>query len=351
MNDFNKLLELNPNDKIAFRGRARIHQQEGNIQAALADLEAALKIDPAYASAFQLRAVIRYENSELDEAINDISKTIELEKTKFCVDYLLRGSIYALKGDMRKCSYDMNQALDCTDAVESDKLCITYLSRISQFIGCENVPSLKQICIRVINENADFKWDFTKLPKEIQHELANWQGVPRVTSEFKSFLCGLYQFNMKKPTIKELLDHLSNETKKCKIRLNTSVEKTLFCDMWTFLMFFKYVKWFPEVPRSAENLSALLQNYTSIITVEGQSKEQANAEIAQLVRIGATYPPFVAYMYFLLHIDSVSAVLDKHIWDVLKEMPRGTTQELDVFYETAEELVKQQFVDTFLNQP
>lgn len=81
MTDYNRALQINPNDERARTGRGNAHVSAGNWTAALADLSKAIELSPTNAASYQNRAVIHFKMQQYDNAWSDIAQCKKLGGT------------------------------------------------------------------------------------------------------------------------------------------------------------------------------------------------------------------------------------------------------------------------------
>lgn len=81
MADCNEALALNPGDPLALDSRALIHVRKNDLTAALADYEAALKVYPEYAHARFGRGIVRQLRQEPAKARADFEEALRLDPT------------------------------------------------------------------------------------------------------------------------------------------------------------------------------------------------------------------------------------------------------------------------------
>ncbi len=94
--DFDAAVKLNPNDAIAINNRGLAHRNKGEAEAAVADFSAAIKLKPNYVNALDSRSTAYFD--ALDRAIADVNGTIQLDD-KFAAAYNGRGVAYDGKGE------------------------------------------------------------------------------------------------------------------------------------------------------------------------------------------------------------------------------------------------------------
>ncbi|MFN8529490.1 MAG: tetratricopeptide repeat protein [Anaerolineae bacterium] len=69
--DFDEAIRLNPDYAIAYTQRGRIRRVTGNLEGALADLNKALLIDPRYPNAYYNRGILQCDLGNFGQAIID----------------------------------------------------------------------------------------------------------------------------------------------------------------------------------------------------------------------------------------------------------------------------------------
>ena len=76
--DYQKALEINPNNANAYNNRANLYQQQGEMELALADYQKALEINPNYANAYGGRGLLYQQMGNQPAAIADLKKAQQL---------------------------------------------------------------------------------------------------------------------------------------------------------------------------------------------------------------------------------------------------------------------------------
>ena len=72
--DFTKVIEIKPNDVMAYNNRGSAYAQQGNFAQAMADFTKAIEISPNDPVAYHNRAVVFYQFNEFDKAWYDVRK-------------------------------------------------------------------------------------------------------------------------------------------------------------------------------------------------------------------------------------------------------------------------------------
>jgi tetratricopeptide (TPR) repeat protein/S1-C subfamily serine protease len=109
--DFNKVIELKPDDAEAYSNRGVARSHLGDKQGAIADYTKAIELQPDDADAYYNRGVDRYELGDKQKAIADFSKAIEL-KPDLAVAYYNRGVDRSGLGDKQGAIADYNKAIE-----------------------------------------------------------------------------------------------------------------------------------------------------------------------------------------------------------------------------------------------
>jgi tetratricopeptide (TPR) repeat protein len=78
MVDYDRAIELDPQNAVAYRNRAVAHCRQGDLEQALADFDRAIELDPEYAQAYGSRGNIYHQFGEYEKALEDYNKVIEL---------------------------------------------------------------------------------------------------------------------------------------------------------------------------------------------------------------------------------------------------------------------------------
>ncbi|HEV2707555.1 MAG TPA: tetratricopeptide repeat protein [Pyrinomonadaceae bacterium] len=108
--DYNRLLELNPDDAMAYFNRAIAYCDKGDYELALADCDRVLNLKSDYAEAFFLRGSLFSERGEYARAIADFDRTLALRRND-AVAYSLRGDAYTMLGDLNHAIADYSETI------------------------------------------------------------------------------------------------------------------------------------------------------------------------------------------------------------------------------------------------
>ena len=94
--DFNKAIEINPQDPDAWNNRGLIYNRQGKPGAALSDFSRAIELDDLYGKAYCNRGLVYLKLGRTAEAEEDLKKAARLG-VKEAEDYLKsKGIVYAL---------------------------------------------------------------------------------------------------------------------------------------------------------------------------------------------------------------------------------------------------------------
>jgi tetratricopeptide (TPR) repeat protein len=106
---FNKAIELNPQDAVAYNNRGAAYGQTGNYKQQIEDSTKALQINPKDAVAFNNRGVAYGELGNYEQEIEDCTKAIELNPN-LAMAYYHRGIAYHKLGNRKQAMKDKNKA-------------------------------------------------------------------------------------------------------------------------------------------------------------------------------------------------------------------------------------------------
>jgi len=101
-----KIIELDPNDNMAYYNRGSIFSNMGMYEKALQDLNRTIELMPDYASAYNNRGLVREKMEHYQEALEDFNKAIELEESPIAI--YNRGNTYFEIGEYDKALEDYN---------------------------------------------------------------------------------------------------------------------------------------------------------------------------------------------------------------------------------------------------
>jgi TonB family protein len=79
VNDYNKAIELNPKDEVAYLNRGRAYHNKTNYDLAIADFDKAIEINPKDLSAYLNRGDAFEKKGSAQQAIGDYKKVVELD--------------------------------------------------------------------------------------------------------------------------------------------------------------------------------------------------------------------------------------------------------------------------------
>jgi Tfp pilus assembly protein PilF len=92
-----KMLENDPDHKLALTTRGTAHLKMNHPDAAVDDFDRAIRVDPSYARAYHMRGVARENKGDSDGAMADFTKAIEL-KPEYGAAYYSRAALYSKLG-------------------------------------------------------------------------------------------------------------------------------------------------------------------------------------------------------------------------------------------------------------
>lgn len=91
--DYNKAVEINPNNAQVYYNRGIVYKIAGNYQEALNDQSRAIELNPQYAEAYNNRGNTYNILGKYEEALNDLNKAIEINP-RDSIAYNNRGTVY-----------------------------------------------------------------------------------------------------------------------------------------------------------------------------------------------------------------------------------------------------------------
>ena len=110
MSDLDRAVSIAPENPLAYLMRGLAYGRRGNTLAALQNYDAALKYDPRYADALSNRAAIYLEQGRLDLAIRDLDLSISIDNTNPLAFYN-RGYAHFAKKEYDKAISDYSSAI------------------------------------------------------------------------------------------------------------------------------------------------------------------------------------------------------------------------------------------------
>ena len=77
--EYNKAIEIDPNDASIYVNRGRAKQENGDYREAIKDYSKAIEVDPKYSTSYSHRGGIKFDLGDKRGAIEDFSKAINLD--------------------------------------------------------------------------------------------------------------------------------------------------------------------------------------------------------------------------------------------------------------------------------
>ncbi|WP_315806208.1 MULTISPECIES: J domain-containing protein [unclassified Bradyrhizobium] len=108
--DFDAAIRLAPANAEAYGDRARGWSRKGDLDRALADYDQAIRLDPKNPGLFHDRALIRQQRGEFDEALLDLDHAVRMSFSDADV-YSDRGAVWLAKGRYDRALADLDRAL------------------------------------------------------------------------------------------------------------------------------------------------------------------------------------------------------------------------------------------------
>jgi tetratricopeptide (TPR) repeat protein len=108
--DFEKALEVDPRCAEAWNNRGAMRRATGDLAGALADFNRALEIHPRYAEAYNNRGIARHATGDVSGALNDFDKALEIHP-RYAEALSNRATSRQALGDPHGALADFDQAL------------------------------------------------------------------------------------------------------------------------------------------------------------------------------------------------------------------------------------------------
>lgn len=108
--DLDEAIRLDPKGHTYWNNRGLLHFQQGEIDQALKDFDEAIRLKPGYANAFANRAAVFSQMGQQDRAIKDYDEAIRLRPDN-ALAYAGRGIIHLMKKDYPRALADYESAI------------------------------------------------------------------------------------------------------------------------------------------------------------------------------------------------------------------------------------------------
>ena len=108
--DYEASVKLDPTNAVAFGERSYVYTQLGDADRGLQSADQALRLNPNYGLAYMARAFALTQRGQLDEAIDAIGKSIALNPN-VPSNYIVRANAYAGKGDTDRALADLDRVI------------------------------------------------------------------------------------------------------------------------------------------------------------------------------------------------------------------------------------------------
>ncbi len=107
---YEKSIESEPRNAMAYLGRARVRFLAEQDEIALADVDKVIELNPAFAPAYELRSWLRCASKDYEDALADIDKAIAIQPEEVTL-YISRGEIYREQGDSARGFADIEKGM------------------------------------------------------------------------------------------------------------------------------------------------------------------------------------------------------------------------------------------------
>ncbi|RLG44327.1 MAG: hypothetical protein DRN81_04785 [Thermoproteota archaeon] len=110
INDFNKAIEIDPSDAVAYTNRGTAYDNLGQYDKAIDDYNKAIEINSRYAEAYNNRGNVYHKLGQYNKAIQDYNKAIEINPN-YAKAYNNRGTAYADLNQYQQAMENYNKAI------------------------------------------------------------------------------------------------------------------------------------------------------------------------------------------------------------------------------------------------
>jgi tetratricopeptide (TPR) repeat protein len=111
--NYNKAIELDPKNSLAYNNRGLVYDKQGDYQQAISDYSQAIELAPTNFAAFTNRGVVYYRQGNYQQAIADYNQALELNPQN-ATAYYNRGLTYAAQDNLQQAITDYTKALELT---------------------------------------------------------------------------------------------------------------------------------------------------------------------------------------------------------------------------------------------
>ncbi len=112
--EFNKAIELNPNESSAYLYRGISYGERGEYDKAIADFTEAIELNPNSKQTYYNRGFVYERKGEYDRAIADYSQSIELDPA-YALAYAHRASAYKAQGMEAQAIADLEKCIEVSE--------------------------------------------------------------------------------------------------------------------------------------------------------------------------------------------------------------------------------------------
>ena len=109
--DYDQAIEINPQDARAYNNRGNTKNNMGDHKDAIADYDRAIEINSQYAMAYNNRGSVKGKMGDHENALADINRAIEISP-QYAAAYSNRGNIKEKMGDYEDALADANRAIE-----------------------------------------------------------------------------------------------------------------------------------------------------------------------------------------------------------------------------------------------
>lgn len=157
ISDFNKAIELNPKCIQAYDNRGVAYGKLGQYDKAISDFNKAIQLNPKFAVAYYDRGITYKDSGQLIKAIADFTETIELNP-EYCDAYCERGITHAILSQRTKAISDFTRGIEL-----SPKGAKLYLNRGVVYAYLKSLKDAKRDLFKAVELDPSLKTNVKKI--------------------------------------------------------------------------------------------------------------------------------------------------------------------------------------------
>ncbi|MCC7430060.1 tetratricopeptide repeat protein, partial [bacterium] len=187
LEDYNKIIEIEPETTEFYQRRAEFYQKIGNNEKALEDYNKIIEIEPEMAEHYQRRAEFYQKIGNIEKALEDYNKTIEIEP-ETTVYYQRRAEFYQKIGNIEKALEDYNKEIELEPEEHvwyGNRACFySHLGNLEKTLedlskanelNCYN-DSIYEVCAETFQKTGDNEKALEVYNKLVEQNQENYEG-------------------------------------------------------------------------------------------------------------------------------------------------------------------------------